>query len=83
MHWAMWHQRNEALHSTGNHVVLGSQQLAKEISRELKKGAALLQLTEKYIFAITMNEVQEWTAIRKQKWLRTVQAGRYSSSIRH
>ena len=26
IHWNMWNHRNEALHATGNHVVLGSRQ---------------------------------------------------------
>ena len=38
----MWNHRNEALHSTGNHPVLGSRRFDKEISRELKRGCALL-----------------------------------------
>ena len=39
--------------------------------------------TATYLFAITMDDVWEWTAQRKQKWLRTVQAARYSSGTRH
>ena len=83
IHWSMWNHRNEVLHSTGNHPVLGSRRFDKEISRELKKGCALLHSTERYLFAVTMDDVKEWTAIRKQKWLRTVSAARYSSSVRH
>ena len=83
IHWSMWNHRNEALHSTGNHPVLGSRRFDKEISRELKKGCALLQSTERYLFAVTMNDVNDWTAHKKLKWLRTVSAARYSSSIRH
>ena len=79
----MWNHRNEALHSTGNHPVLGFRRFDKEISRELKKGCALLQSTDKYLFAVTMDDVNEWTAHRKQKRLRTVSAARYSSSVRH
>ena len=82
-HWSMWNHRNECLHDTGNHEILGSRRLEKEISIELKKGCALLQPTEKNLFSITMTQVREWSALRKKKWLRTVQASRYSSSIRH
>ena len=83
IHWAMWNHRNEALHSTVNHPVLGSRRFDKEISCELKKGCALLDSTERYLFAVTMDDVKEWTAQRKQKWLRTVSAVRYSSSVQH
>ena len=82
-HWSMWNHRNECLHGTGNHEILGSKHLEKEIATELKKGCALLQPTEKYLFSLTMKQVREWSALRKKKWLRTVQAARYSSSIRH
>ena len=83
VHWSMWQHRNECLHDTGNNEILGSNTMEKEILRELKKGCALLQPTEKYLFSITKTEVREWSAIRKQKWLRTICAARYSSSIRH
>ena len=83
VHWSMWNHRNESIHDTGNHAVLGSKEMEKEIFRELKKDSALLQPTEKYLFSITKTEVREWSALRKKKWLRTVQAARYSSSIRH
>ena len=83
IHWILWNHRNEALHSSGNHIVLGSRRFDKEILRELKKGCALLHSTEKYLFAVTMDDVKDWTANRKQKWLQTVLAARYSSSIRH
>ena len=73
-------QRESTRH---NHEILGSKRMEKEISPKLKKGCALLQPTEKYLFSITMTEVREWSAIRKKKWLHTVQAARYSSSIRH
>ena len=67
VHLSMWNHRSESLHDTGNREVLGSKRMEKEISLELKKGCALLHPTEKYLFSITMTEVREWTAIRKQK----------------
>ena len=83
-HWTMWNHRNEALHTTGNHPVLGSRRFDKKIFRGVKKGAVPLHSTERYLFAVTMDDVKEWTAHRKQKWLRTVSsAARYSSSVRH
>ena len=35
-HWEIWNQRNESLHGTGNHVVLGTKDSEKEIAEELK-----------------------------------------------
>ena len=67
IHWIMWNHRNEALHSSGNHTVLGSRRFDKEILRELKKGCVLLHSTEKYLFAVTMADVKDWTANSKQK----------------
>ena len=84
IHCTIWNRRNEILHGTGNHKVLGTKDYEKEIDRELQDGYALLLSTEHYLFkGITMDIVREWNANKKDKWLRTVRAARYTSSLRH
>ena len=84
IHWAIWNQRNEILHATGNHKVLGTKALEKSIKQELKIGTSLLLPTEKYLFqGINMGTVRKWSANKKEKWLKTVQAARNTSSVRH
>ena len=84
IHCAIWNQRNEILHGTGNHKVLGTKDFEKEIRKEISKGYAFLLSTEHYLFkGINMDIVRKWTADKKQKWLLTVQAARYTSTLRH
>jgi hypothetical protein len=84
MHWSIWNQRNEILHATGNHVVLGTKDLEREIESELEKGFDLLLPSERYLYqGIHMPQVRKWTAHKKKQWLRTIHSARYMSTIRH
>ena len=84
LHWTIWNQRNETLHNTGNHKVLGTKEYEREIQKELTEGYAFLLPNEKYLLkGITMGKVRKWSANKKEKWLRTVQAARHTSCIRH
>jgi hypothetical protein len=84
IHWTIWNQRNETLHATGNHNVLGTKEYEKEIKKEIQEGYAFLLPNEKYLLkGITMGTVRKWSANKKDKWLRTVRAARYTSCIRH
>ena len=81
----IWNRRNEILNDTGNHRVLGTKEYQMEIKRELEEGyGPLLLPSEFYLFrGIQIGQVRKWTANKKQKWLRTVQAARHTSSLRH
>jgi hypothetical protein len=84
IHCAIWNRRNEILHGTGNHKVLGTKEFHKEIKEQLDEGSDLLLPTEHYLFrGIDMKTVRKWTANKKDKWLRTVRAARYTSNLRH
>lgn len=83
VHWSVWDQRNRVLFDTGNHIVLGSQKMERDIRRELQDGWDLVLPTERYLFNIKMEDVKKWTATKKEKWLQTVHAARQASRIRH
>ena len=84
IHCAIWNRRNEILHGTGNHKVLGTKDFHKEIKEQLDEGYDLLLPTEHYLFrGINMKIVRKWTANKKDKWLRTVRAARHTSNLRH
>jgi hypothetical protein len=84
LHWTIWNQRNETLHATGNHNVLGTKEYEKEIKKVIQEGYAFLLPNEKYLLkGITMGTVRKWSANKKEKWLRTVRAARHTSCIRH
>ena len=84
IHCSIWNGRNEILHGTGNHVVLGTKVYEKEIEKELNKGSKLILNSDKYLFrGISMVDVRKWKADKKQKWLDTVTAARHMSSLRH
>jgi hypothetical protein len=84
IHCAIWNRRNEILHGTGNHKVLGTKDFHKEIKEQLDEGYDLLLPTEHYLFrGINMKIARKWTANKKDKWLRTVRAARHTSNLRH
>ena len=83
--WSMWDQRNSVLHQLEpDEILLGRQRMRSTVIREIRQGKdTLMTKDEEALFAVRVEELENWTLDKLNTWYSRVVAARQLCQIRN